>query len=180
MASLNTLRTRGGIIVSIVIGLALVAFLLSDLFSSGGSLMNSRKMKVGEIYGTTIGYIEYSNQADLYTTVAQELSGRDALSTEEQDNTRNMAWQSLIMKYAYQPGFEELGLNATEAEQIDMVNGVYLSPVVTATFVNPQTQSFDPTLLRNFISNLGADPSGRAQLLWNYLKEQMNDRRVCL
>ena len=178
MASLNTLRTRGGIIVSIVIGLALVAFLLSDLFSSGGSLMNSRKMKVGEIYGTTIGYIEYSNQADLYTTVAQELSGRDALSTEEQDNTRNMAWQSLIMKYAYQPGFEELGLNATEAEQIDMVNGVYLSPVVTATFVNPQTQNFDPTLLRNFISNLGADPSGRAQLLWNYLKEQMNDQRV--
>jgi len=41
MATLNTLRTRGGVIVSIVIGIALLAFLLGDL-SSAGKMMKCR------------------------------------------------------------------------------------------------------------------------------------------
>ena len=53
MATLNTLRTRGGVIVSIVIGIALLAFLLGDL-SSAGNMMNARKMRVGEIDGNKI------------------------------------------------------------------------------------------------------------------------------
>ena len=56
MATLNTLRTRGGVIVSIVIGIALLAFLLGDL-SSAGNMMNARKMRVGEIDGNKIGYL---------------------------------------------------------------------------------------------------------------------------
>ena len=47
MASLNTLRTKGGVIVTIVIFVALLAFLIGDVFTSGSSLMNSRKMRVG-------------------------------------------------------------------------------------------------------------------------------------
>ena len=165
MASLNTLRTRGGIIVSVVIGIALIAFLLGDFLSSGSGLMNARKMKVGEIYGTKVGYIEYSNLAEVFTTVAQEMSGRDALTAEEQDATRDMAWESLITKYAYQPGFEEMGINVSEGEQMDMSGGVYLSPILTATFVNPQTRAFDPEMLRSFVENLNADPTGRASML---------------
>ena len=150
MATLNTLRTRGGIIVSIVIGLALIAFLLGDLLSSGTGLMNARKMKVGEIDGTTIGYIEYTNRADLLTSVAQAMSGKDALTAEEQDQTRNLAWESMIMKYAYQPGFEELGLMAGEGEQVDMVSGVYISPIIGGTFVN-RNGVFDPAMLLSLI-----------------------------
>ena len=177
MATLNTLRTRGGIIVSIVIGLALIAFLLGDLLSSGTGLMNARKMKVGEIDGTTIGYIEYTNRADLLTSVAQAMSGKDALTAEEQDQTRNLAWESMIMKYAYQPGFEELGLMAGEGEQVDMVSGVYISPIIGGTFVN-RNGVFDPAMLKNFIDNVDADQSGRAAMMWNYMKEQMVDQRV--
>ncbi len=177
MATLNTLRTRGGIIVSIVIGLALIAFLLGDLLSSGSGLMNARKMKVGEIDGSTIGYIEYTNRAELLTSVAQIMSGKDALTAEEQDQTRDLAWESMIMKYAYQPGFEELGLLAGEGEQVDMVSGVYISPIIGGTFVN-RNGTFDPAILKNFIDNVDADPSGRAAMMWNYMKEQMVDQRV--
>ena len=61
MASLNTLRTKGGVIVTIVIFVALLAFLIGDVFTSGSSLMNSRKMRVGEINGKNIGYVEFLN-----------------------------------------------------------------------------------------------------------------------
>ena len=71
MATLNTLRTRGGVIVSIVIGIALLAFLLGDL-SSAGNMMNARKMRVGEIDGNKIGYLEYTEPVS-YTHLDYEL-----------------------------------------------------------------------------------------------------------
>lgn len=40
---------------TIVIFVALLAFLIGDVFTSGSSLMNSRKMRVGEINGKNIG-----------------------------------------------------------------------------------------------------------------------------
>lgn len=178
MATLNTLRTRGGIIVSVVIGVALISFLLGDLLTSGSGLMNARKTKVGEIDGTTIGYIEYGNQAELLTTVFQAMSGKDALTTEEQDQARDMAWESMITKYSYNPGFDYLGISVEEAEQVDMVNGSYISPVISTTFVNRSTGVYDPAMLKGFISNLDADPSGRSRMMWDYLKGQMNEQRA--
>ena len=178
MASLNTLRTRGGIIVSIVIGLALLAFLLTDLMTSGSTLMNANKTKVGEIDGNSIGYITYSNQLQKLTTVTQIMSGRDALSTEEQDQVNNLAWEAMIMQEAYLPGLKALGISTSEGEQIDMVSGVYLSPVISRIFLNQNTGQFDPALLKGFIDNIDADQTGRSALMWNYLKEQMVNERA--
>lgn len=64
MATLNTLRTKGGVILAVVIGISLLAFLLGDIASSGGSLLNSSKMNVGEINGQSISYDTYSSRID--------------------------------------------------------------------------------------------------------------------
>ena len=178
MASLNTLRTRGGIIVSIVIGIALLAFLLTDLMTSGSTLMNANKAKVGEIDGESIGYITYSNQLDKLTQISQIMAGKDALSPEEQDQVNQLTWESLILENAYLPGFEILGTGVSEGEQIDMVSGVYISPVISGLFVNRETQRFDPTLLKAFIDNIEVDQTGQSAMLWNYMKEQMLSERA--
>ena len=44
MATLQKIRNRGGVLVSIVIGLALVAFIVGDALSSGASLINRSKI----------------------------------------------------------------------------------------------------------------------------------------
>lgn len=178
MATLNTLRTRGGIIVSIVIGVALVAFLLGDLASSGSGLMNAQKTKVGEIDGSTIGYIEYGNHAELMTQITQVMSRKETLTAQEQEAARNMAWEEMIMKYSYEPGFEAMGIAVGEGEQVDMVSGVYISPVISSSFVNRNTGVFDPFELSNFISNIDMDPSGRSYMMWEYLKKQMINQRI--
>lgn len=179
MASLNTLRTRGGVIVTIVIALALIAFLMGDLLSSGGSIMNSRKMRVGEIAGKTVGYVDFNNLVQHLTVVSQTLSGRDALSAEEQEAVQGMAWESLIMRNSYVPSFENLGLIPGDAEQKDMVSGVYLSSVITNTFVG-RNGAYDPAQLKGFIENMHSDMSGRSVAVWEYLKEQMIDQRAII
>lgn len=67
-----------------------------------------------------------------------------------------------------------------EAEQIDMVDGTYISPVVRSTFINPNTGVYDGTMLRQFVSNLSRDASGRAAMMWEYLKDQMTKQRLVL
>ncbi len=141
-------------------------------------MMSAAQSRVGEVDGNDIDYMEFSQLSDRLTIVQQAMTGRDALTQEEQDQVRNMAWDELVNNYAIDPGFVEMGLIASEAEQVDMVDGEFISPVIQGIFVNPQTGVFDPAMLRNFVANLNNDPSGRSILLWEYFKEQMVRQRV--
>ena len=176
MASLNTLRTKGGVIVTIVIFVALLAFLIGDVFTSGSSLMNSRKMRVGEIDGKTVGYVDFLNKSDEISNIYKMMWGRDAFSAEEQEMIYNMAWQQFIMQDAYQPGFQKLGMTVAAAEQVDMVNGAYLSPVITSTFANPATGEFDAQFLKAFLANVNNNDGSFA--LWSFLRSQMAQERI--
>lgn len=176
MPSLNSLRTRGGVIVTIVIFLALIAFLVGDLFSAGGSFLNSRQMRVGEINGHNIDYVEFANESDYLGHVYSLMTGRTSSSAQEQEMLYNTAWERLVMRYSYQPSFDRMGLTVAEAEQIDMVNGTYISPVIMQTFTNPQTGMFDPELMRGFMGNVSYD--NNMATIWNNVKEQMTDNRI--
>ena len=136
---------------TIVIFVALLAFLIGDVFTSGSSLMNSRKMRVGEINGKNIGYVDFLNEADYMGSIYKMMWGRDAFSAQEQEMVYNLAWEQLIMDNSLKPGFDRMGMTVSEAEQLDMLDGVYLSPVVTSTFVNPSTGLFDPQFMKSFM-----------------------------
>ncbi len=177
MAILNTLRTRGGLIVSIVIAIALLAFLLGDL-SSAGNMMMARKMRVGEINGNKIGYLEYSAQVDYLTNIQQMMSGKETLNSEEQAQVQDFAWDNLFNEYVLSPGFKNAGISVSESEQVDMVDGNNLSPVLTGVFINPETGIYDPVLLQAFVAGMDQDPTGQSVALWNYLKEQMIKQRL--
>lgn len=179
MATLNTLRTRGGVIVTIVIGLALIAFLLTDLLASGGSIWQSRKMRVGEIDGSAVGYIEYTNEIDFHTQITKFMYGNEGSSTQEQDDIRNRAWESLVSQYVIQPGLVSLGLYPGEDEQVDMSTNVYISPIFKQVFTDPSTGMFNPELMANFVTNImPSDPSGMAVMFWDYLKQQADEQRA--
>ena len=49
MATLETIRTKAGVVVAIVIGISLAAFILGDMFQGGGSFFQGNRLKIGEI-----------------------------------------------------------------------------------------------------------------------------------
>ncbi len=73
---------------------------------------------------------------------------------------------------------EKLGILVSETEQIDMVSGTFLSPVIVQMFTNPQTGMFDVNFLRNFVASIPNDPSGSSDALWQYIKTTMNKERM--
>ena len=68
MATLERIRQRSGVLL-IVIGLAMLAFILTDLFSSGNSVLQGDINVVGEINGVEIDAREFSQRIDQRITV---------------------------------------------------------------------------------------------------------------
>lgn len=174
MASLQTLRDRGGVIVAIVIGLALVAFLLGDLLGSGGTLLSDND--AGEIDGTSISISEYSAKVEQLNIVAK-ITQRAQPSTDEQiAQIQAQAWESFIRKVALMPQLEELGIKTTNEMTTELFFGNYPSKMLMTMFADPQTGMFSAEYLRGFAANVDQDPSGELNIFWGYLENEVKDQ----
>ena len=127
MASLNTLRTKGGVFLTVVIVIALILFIIpSDANFFGGS----NDPRIGEIDGNKVKYSDFYNEQRKEEVIMKAMYGDAAVSGDQMEALRNAVWARFIMNLAYRPGFDNMGLMVSEEEQIDMVGGVYISPVI--------------------------------------------------
>ena len=168
MASLNTLRTKFGIVLSIVIAGALLAFILSLKTEMGFSGNDPR---VGVIDGEKINYSEYYNQ---YEQVKAQ-SGAQESNEQQSAMLANAAWQALIGKYVLTPGFDKMGLRVTEPERMSMVSGQHPSQAFYNAFADPRTGEYNVAAVHQFLSE--AEANAQAQLAWAQLNEQARMER---
>lgn len=168
MASLNTLRTKFGIVLSIVIAGALLAFILSLKTEMGFSGNDPR---VGVIDGEKINYSEYYNQ---YEQVKAQ-SGAQESNEQQSAMLANAAWQALIGKYVLTPGFDKMGLRVTEPERMSMVSGQHPSQAFYNAFADSRTGEYNVAAVHQFLSE--AEANAQAQQAWAQLNEQARMER---
>src|SRR5690349_198343 len=102
MAFIGTLRNKMGTWVVVFVFVAILAFILGDLFSGQSNILSWGKDKVGEIAGKEISYKEFQS-------VIQEREQNYFLQTGRQPGDREMvglrqqAWDLLIARHAIQP-----------------------------------------------------------------------------
>lgn len=178
MATLNTLRTRGGWIVTAVIGLALLAFLVGDLAGGNGSILGGGQ-KVGEIDGQSISYLDYARDVEYYSQV-QQLFGAGGSTQADQDALREMVWQTTLSDVVVVPGLEKLGIEVGEDEMYDLFYGDNISPLLMnmGVFNDPATGVFDKAAVRNFVTNLPMDQTGGMRTMWDYIQDQVRDESM--
>lgn len=163
MASLNTLRTKFGIVLSIVIALALLAFIFS-LKSEMGFTGNDPR--VGVIDGEKINYSEYYDQ---YEQIKSQ-SGMQESDEQQSAQLANAAWQTLIAKHVLNPGFEKMGLRVTEPERLAMISGQHMSQALYNAFADPRTGEYNVAAVSQFLAE--AETNAQAQQAWSQLNEQ--------
>ncbi len=168
MVSLNTLRTKFGIVLSVVIALALLAFILSLKAEMG---FTGNDPKIGEIDGEKINYSEYYDQ---YQQI------RDQNNVQESDEQQsamlaNAAWQALFTDRVLQPGFEQLGLRVTEAERLAMISGQQPSQTLYSIFTNPRTGEYNVAAVSDFLAQAETNPQARAA--WAQINRQLRIER---
>lgn len=153
MGTLETLRNKAGVFVTVILGLALLAFVLGDLLGSGQSIFNRGEMEVGRVDGVAYDYTEYQAAVDRQLKMRQALSGQG--QTEQmQSQIREMVWRTFLQKEVLGRECERLGLAVTDDELSNLVLGNDPMPVVKQVFTNPETQEFDRERMLNFLQNL--------------------------
>ena len=163
MASLNTLRTKFGVVLSIIIALALLAFILSLRTEMGFSGNDPR---VGVIDGEKINYSEY------YDRYEQIKAQNNVQESDEQQSAMlaNAVWQSLIADHVLTPGFGRMGLRVTEPERLAMVSGQQPSQAFYSAFADPRTGQYNVEAVNQFLAQAESNP--QAAQMWAQLNEQ--------
>lgn len=174
MATLQSIRNRGGILVSIIIGLALVAFVVGDALSSGASIFNRSRNEVGEIAGESVSIRDYQNAVTKNEEIVKMMNGISALTDEQQTMLRENTWQQMIMEKIMNEEYEELGIEVTGDELYDMLLGNNMNPTVRQMFADPTTGQVDINRAHAIIKSLIDAPASSPQkAYWLNMENQI-------
>ncbi len=166
MSVLSKIRNNIGL-VAIIIAIALMGFILTDLFSSLGGRFNT-PLNAGSVGGQTITAQEFSQRYQ--NTIAQYDGG---LTDAQRANIMDNVWNQMAAEIAYSQELEKVGLSISGEEILDMFTGDNTHPIVRQYFVQPG-QEPDPAQIRTQLQNIMQNPEAREQLkqLEDYLAEQ--------
>ena len=177
MAIIERIRTRAGILLAIVVGVALFAFILGDFITKGGFLIKKSKMNIAEINGSKIPYTEYQKLLSYIEEIMKAQYQTSSLDQTMVENMRNQAWQELIQKYLLDKEYKKVGLAVSDQEFSDMIQGRNPHPLVMQMFANPETGTLNRLQLSEFLSRLD-EITGAPKMIWVFYENVINEERL--
>ena len=178
MAVLEKIRVKFGILITVLIGVALLSFIVDPSTLETTLRYFSSKYDVGKIDGNRISYEEYQSKLDYYTKVYNLTTGNQAVSESAMENLKETAWQSLISDLYIIPQMESAGIAVGEEELIDMSQGKEISPVIAQDPIfMDATGNFSREQLLEFIQSIPTDASGNLAMYWDFLQTNMTNQQ---
>ena len=176
MAALQNIRNKGGLLVSIVIGIALLAFIIDpSILGTPGQNRNN----VGEIAGKTIKIQEYQRRILENEEMIKQMNGMASLNEEQQATIRENTWQQIISEIILTNQYEELGIGLSGDELYDLLLGNNMSPAVAQLFADPATGQVDKQRAIETIKYLINSPAGTPQKeYWLNMEEQIRTSQL--
>ena len=176
MVTLETLRNKAGVFVTVILGLALLAFVLGDLLGSGQSIFNRGEMEIGRVDGVAYDYPVYQAAVDRQLKLRQALSGQGS-NEQLQMQVREMVWRNFLQKEVMGKECERLGLAVTDAELSSLILGDDPTPLVKQVFTNAETGEFDRERMLSFLQNLD-NVSPEQREYWYELERGIADEQL--
>ena len=159
MAALEKIRSKAGLLV-ITIGIALLAFIIGDLLNSGQTYFRMSQDKVAVINGETITTQEFMNRVNEMTEVYKMQTGQSSLPNDMVSQINQNVYESLVREILINTEADKIGMTVSKEELADMVQGDNISPMLQQIFRNPQTGTFDKSMLLNFLKNVVSTEEG--------------------
>ena len=94
MAVLETIRVKFGILITVLIGVALLGFIVSFDTLLPALDSSSSKSDVGVIGSKSISLKEFQNELDKFNVISEVTTGSSVKNEEQQQEINNMAWES--------------------------------------------------------------------------------------
>ena len=163
MTTLQRIRNHG-VILLIVVGVAMLAFILGDFLNSGSSFFNKNRENVGVIAGHKVHYSEYETAKDQLTEVYKIESGSNDINEDLSIQIRNQVWQMLLMDYTLREQTDEIGMTVTPEELSELCIGANPHQLIRQrrAFYD-ETGNFNRFALINFLNSLAQAPETQEQ-----------------
>ncbi len=173
MATLEKIRNRAGVLVAVVIGLALLAFILGDFMNSGGALFSNTQFEIAEIAGKSIPYQKYQKDLNEMMEINKFSSGQSTLDENTVQRIQMQTWNQLVREYVLEDEYDEIGLDVSSQELWDMVQGENIHPIIQNLFTNPETGELNTMAVIRFLKTYEQDPTGQQKAYWLFIEDQM-------
>jgi peptidyl-prolyl cis-trans isomerase D len=173
MAIITKIRTRAGVLVTIIIGLALFAFILTDFLTSGSRLYNKARMNIAEINGKTVEYPLFEKRILRMEEIMKTQYGVSTLNEEMVENVRNQAWQDLLQEYVMTKEYDKLGLSVGSDELFDQIEGPNPHPIIRQLFGNPETGAVNRVGLNGFLQKMKEETDSEQKRYWLYIEDMI-------
>ena len=179
MAVLEKIRVRMGVFITVIIGIALLSFIVDAQTLQSAISMFTSKYDVGEMNGKAISYQEFQQKIDYFTKIQQMVTGQSSLDEQGQEMVNESAWQDLMGELVLIPSIENAGIGVGEEELLDLTQGTSISPVLMReqSFVG-QNGTFDRNKLVEFVKAIPQDESGNLATYWNFLEKSIKNDQM--
>jgi len=159
MATLEKIRSKGVLLV-VVVGLALLAFIVGDFLNSGSSYFNKSRETVAKIVGEDINIKDYTAAIDQMTEVYKIETGKAELNEETNTQLRQSVWETMVNEKILYAEAKKVGLAVSEEELSDRIIGKNTHPLIQQrrTFAGENGQ-FSHQALLQFLTSLDQTPT---------------------
>ena len=173
MAAIGSIRKHSTLLV-IVIGVALAAFVLGDF----AKRRNTRDVNVGVVDGEEITIMDFNSRYEKYLEDAKQQQKKTRLSETEQASIKNQTWNQMLYEILMTKEYQDLGIDVTDDELYDMVQGPNPHPLVIQSFTDPNTGRFDRNQVVNYLQNIDQYPPEAKQKWIEFERYLKQDRKL--
>ncbi len=178
MATLQNIRNRGSLMIAIVIGLALGAFILGDMLSSGNNLMKPSQMKIAEIDGESIQYPDFQKKVEELSEVYKMNTQQTQIDENTWEQIREQVWQGYLQENIIGKATDKLGITVSSEELFDLVQGNNPHPIIQQLFKNQQTGQVDKSTIIQFLKSLETNATPAQKSYWLYIENQIKQDKL--
>lgn len=150
MTALGKIRSKG-ILLIIIIGLGLFAFIAEEAFRSCNGIKGQNSQQIGEVLGEKIYVQDFQKLLEEYQDAMKLTMRTDNLSEDQLNQLKDQVWQQLVSERVMKDDCKKLGLTVTEDELQNVLNDGTNQLLTQTPFVNQQTGRFDVSILKQFI-----------------------------
>ncbi|MEO0468718.1 MAG: SurA N-terminal domain-containing protein [Bacteroidota bacterium] len=173
MSTLRRIR-QNMVLIVIVILIALLGFILTDLFSSLGSVF-AAPPDYGSVAGKTITYQDFNER---YQQQLQQVNGSDEVASER---IKDQVWNQMVNEIIFDKEFEDIGLETRADELYDLMAGDHISQGAANVFFGGNLQGYDKDLAKTYLQNLvdgDEESQNQLALIEEYLARERNTTKL--
>ena len=153
MAAIEKIRRHSGLLIAII-GIALLAFVLQDLFQSQG---RNTGPSVAVVDGDKISVRDYEQLKDRNLESRKSSSNNNNLSSAETYSIYNNTLEEMIKENLMTKEYDAAGIGITSEELMDQLTGDKPHEWVVQSFSD--ANGFDPQRVNEYLQNLSSLPA---------------------